>query len=474
MLFGVIYAMCHEPVYIWDEAIYANNSVEMARHGHWLVYTRNGLPDHYNSKPPLAIWMQAISFRLFSYHEFFLRLPTLLALLGLSGLVYRFCLAHGLTRLTWALVSLILLSTPGLIRPHVFLTGDLDGLLVFFTTGLCLEVLTMAKKRTITDRSVYVAYFFLLGGFMTKSVAVFLLAPSLLLILSLHGLLLPLFRMKSFYVGILAFLVLAGTYYTIREYLDPGYLSVVWQSEIMRYTSKVMSWHAQPFSFYLEQIILRFNPYYAVITILLGSAWLYVVPGSPYRGIVLNSFIICFVYLLIISIPAVKLEWYDAPLYTIWSLGLGIMVYDLFEWMMSGKQQLARQLLCVTAMALLFCYPCYHLFAKQFFAKRVFLPQEIEAACLKQIDRQFHLDHYKVLMDVEDQKIQHFDVLNFYIQVFAEQQHKNVELIRSVNMTNPGDTLIVTQQDKCDSLALLFHTDYFPGQKAVMVLGGRR
>ena len=84
----ILFSIYQQPIYIWDEAIYANNSLEMAQHHNYLVYTNNGVPDHYNSKPPMALWLQSISFQLFSFSEFALRLPTFLALIGIIALFY--------------------------------------------------------------------------------------------------------------------------------------------------------------------------------------------------------------------------------------------------------------------------------------------------------------------------------------------------------------------------------------------------
>lgn len=474
MLTAIVIAMDRQLVYIWDEAIYANNSLEMATNGHWLVYTRDGLADHYNSKPPLAIWLQAIFLQLFGFHEFPLRLPTLLALLGLLALIFRFCHRRGLPLLAVAFVCFIILTTPGLIRPHVFLTADLDGILVFFTSALCLEVLLLSRKQAIPVRSVYLGFLLLTGGFITKSVAILLLLPSILMILWINGLLVSLMRMRSVYFGLAGFLGIIAAYYGTREYLDPGYCAVVWQSEIVRYTTRVMSWHEQPFSFYMVQIAERFNPYYTIFTVIIGAAWLYVLPVSANRAIVFNSFVMALVYLLVISIPSVKLEWYDAPLYPLWSLGTGLMCYDLSIWFFTKYPAFKFQMVTAITIMMLLAWPAHSLFSKQFWSKRELLPQEMEAAALLKADQQFHLNHYNVLMHVEDQKIQHMDVLNFYIKVFTKRMHKKVDLMFSVNEAIAGDTLVVTHSTKIDSLAKQFHLKGLNAEQTFMVLEAKQ
>src|ERR1700730_8648375 len=47
------------PLQLWDESRNANNALEIARYGHWLVPTYKRGPDHWNTKPPLLIWQMA-------------------------------------------------------------------------------------------------------------------------------------------------------------------------------------------------------------------------------------------------------------------------------------------------------------------------------------------------------------------------------------------------------------------------------
>src|SRR5688572_17362545 len=72
------------PIRIWDEAIYANNALEMTETENLLVLHNNGEPSLYNTKPPLNIWLQALSIRVFGINEFAIRLPSYLALLGIG------------------------------------------------------------------------------------------------------------------------------------------------------------------------------------------------------------------------------------------------------------------------------------------------------------------------------------------------------------------------------------------------------
>ncbi len=165
---------------------------------------------------------------------------------------------------------------------------------------------------------------------MTKSVAAFLMLPSLCVVLLLNGKFSQLLRRRSFYAGLMIMLSGITAYYAIREHFDPGYIKVVWQSEILRYTGHVMTWHEQPFLFYWQNIISRFNPYYSLLTLAVLIAYLFL-PFKQYKLIVRNCLMASGVYLLVISIPGVKLEWYDAPLYPFMAIIIGISFCILIE-----------------------------------------------------------------------------------------------------------------------------------------------
>ena len=75
----------------FDEACRGTSAIEMA-YGiadHWLVPTYAGQPDRWGTKPPLLIWLQATSVRVFGMTALAVRLPSALATLGLIVLLLR-------------------------------------------------------------------------------------------------------------------------------------------------------------------------------------------------------------------------------------------------------------------------------------------------------------------------------------------------------------------------------------------------
>jgi hypothetical protein len=89
-------------------------------------------------------------------------------------------------------------------------------------------------------------------------------------------------------------------------------------------------------------------------------------------------------------------------------------------------------------------------------AKRIYEPQEKEAALLKQLDNTYHLPSYTVLMEVEENKLHHFDALAFYIKSLRLNKQTNIILKRTIDDVLPGDTLVLVQHSKNDSLRTRF------------------
>jgi 4-amino-4-deoxy-L-arabinose transferase-like glycosyltransferase len=76
------------PMEVWDESRIANNAIEMAMHGGWIVTTFGGVPDHWQLKPPLLVWVMAALLRTDMDPMVAIRLPTILSTIGSVLLVY--------------------------------------------------------------------------------------------------------------------------------------------------------------------------------------------------------------------------------------------------------------------------------------------------------------------------------------------------------------------------------------------------
>src|ERR1051325_1205158 len=63
--FNLTFRLGHEIVVDWDESLYGISAWEMLCNNQWLATTFRGSIDYYNTKPPLNIWLLALSFKAF-------------------------------------------------------------------------------------------------------------------------------------------------------------------------------------------------------------------------------------------------------------------------------------------------------------------------------------------------------------------------------------------------------------------------
>jgi 4-amino-4-deoxy-L-arabinose transferase-like glycosyltransferase len=75
--FNLTYRLGNESLTEWDESLYATSAFEMLERGNWVVTTFNGETDYYNSKPPLNVWLIALSVKAFGPSLASMRVPSI-------------------------------------------------------------------------------------------------------------------------------------------------------------------------------------------------------------------------------------------------------------------------------------------------------------------------------------------------------------------------------------------------------------
>ncbi len=301
------------PLMLWDESRLAVNAAEMLARREWLVTTFGQQPDLWNTKPPLMIWLQALSIKTLGYTQLAVRLPSALAALATILLVFRFGARQlGSPLLGW-LAALVLLSTAGFVCEHVARTGDYDALLIGWTTLGTLAFSQYMRTHRAGLGLLAAAAFAL--AVLTKGIAGVLFAPALLLFTWRSGQLGWLLRQRAFYLGLGGFgLVIAG-YYGLREQAAPGYLAAVWANELGGRALQALDGHQEPWSWYWKLLTtIHFSLWLlpAISGLLLGlrqprlSA---LREFAELAGLVVGG------HLLLISLVQTKLEWYVAPIY---------------------------------------------------------------------------------------------------------------------------------------------------------------
>jgi 4-amino-4-deoxy-L-arabinose transferase-like glycosyltransferase len=431
-------------IYIWDESIYANNALEMSVTKNLSFYTNDYVKNYFNVKPPLVIILQALSIGMLGYSELALRLPTLLFFVGSIFLLVYYS-KKLFSNITLGLeASVFLILCVGAIRPHVFLSGDLDAGLVFFSLLLLFNHLDVCENKQLTNRHWFIYFLAITLGWFCKSTAIFLMMPALFVVSVFYRNVKLILKDGRAYITLSAVILIIASYYIYKYNTDPYYVQLVWETEYMRLVKNIMPWHAQPFSYYFINTFKHFALIHWLtlcITLLIGL-------HSGRLSKIQKAFLLVIVlYLLTISIPTVKLEWYDAFIYPVLCLLLSSTIYRIVEF---------RKFWLRLAINIFVCLVMFLFFEQQTKAFYSTLqPQELEGDFLK--NNKVTYPALKVLKKVEDDKTEHYNVVKFYLKRNRlTQPLYRQQLVSGVKEVSPLDTVLCCSKNQIDSLKSLY------------------
>ena len=314
------------PMWLWDESRNANNAIEMVSSGHWLVTTYNGLPDHWNTKPPLLIWMVAALLKAGLPPLLALRLPSVMATAAIVVALFAYCRLVLNDRLAGIVAALLVLTSTLFIGPHVALTGDYDALLSLF---ILLQVMAFERylNTTAPRRNSWLA---LAGAalalaVLTKGIAGLFVLPGLLACVAFQRRLLRVARDPHLWITGLAVLLVCVGYYASRAFVQPDYLWDVWQNELGgRYLTTNSHLAGGPL-YYASILLMRFEPGF----VLLPRGILPLLrQNTDRRNIALICLCAAGSLLLVITSSATKAWWYAAPAVPLLSLAVGVGLTD--------------------------------------------------------------------------------------------------------------------------------------------------
>lgn len=319
----------------------------------------------------------------------------------------------------------------------------------------------LAKNVRLSNKIALAGLFFFLA-FLTKSTAVFLLLPGFILCLLLTRSWLPVVRSRTTYsIGFLILLLIC-IYYVGMNARVPGYFKTVWFSEVQRYYRNIMPWHNHPWYFYFGNLYAHFGP------------WIFGLPPCLYfslrsedatiRKIAAMCGVIVLSYLIVISIPPVKLDWYDAPVYPFLSLIIALGVQAFLSSLNAMKERLSILLYVLIGVLALWKF----IFILSGRVKYQPEPQEREAYFLRETFGEIRPAFSKVVMSAEHE--QHYDALQFYIKKMKVDVRSDITIVPGVSGLQAGDTLFACQSDKIDSIRRLFDVDILRGENGCMLV----
>ena len=329
----LFYRLAARPIVLWDEARIAINALEMAHAGLSLITTYGGMPDHWNTKPPLLIWLMSISIRALGINEWAVRLPSALSALATVVMVFAFCHVR-LKRPFVGFSAILVLFASGTfakgyisclgndyVQMHAARNGDYDVPLALWTTGYLLAAyMYMHAAPSIQRRWLVLCTIGIALAFMTKTVQGLIFLPALLIYAISQGRMVQILRSPTAYAGCAALLILWAGYYFVREQIDPGYFASAIGSDVVdRFF--VDSTGKGPF-FYVG--------FFHCVALLFAGLQFFWGRGES-RQISLFLTLASLFYLVIISMSVTKHHWYAVPLCPLIAMIIAIGLDDVVE-----------------------------------------------------------------------------------------------------------------------------------------------
>lgn len=287
----------------WDEINFAEAAREMLATGDWINVQINFEP--FWEKPPLFIWLQAISMHIFGITDFAARFPNvLIGLVTLLVLYFPLLKNYGKQAAVFTLLLYL-----GSFTPHFyFKSGIIDPL---FNLLMYLSVLYLIKA---TQLRTYSSFFFA-GLFL--GLAVLAKGPVSILLVGITGLFFQLVFKTNFYtwknlvVLFVGLLLMPSVYFGVQVYENGWWFIkefVMYQIDLFQ--NPVAS-HGQPFYYHFVVLLIGCFP---VFIVAFGS----MVSSIPVKGD--NTFyrwmkVLFWVVLVVFSLVTTKIVHYSSMCY---------------------------------------------------------------------------------------------------------------------------------------------------------------
>ncbi|MEG4454703.1 glycosyltransferase family 39 protein [Microcoleus sp. N9_A1] len=359
-----VFLFCLEfpSIRMWDESRLAVNALEMTMNGDLIVTHFEGKPDMWNTKPPLLIWLIALSMKIFGYNTFSLRLPSAISAMSTGIIVFIFS-AKYLKDMKIAWVSgLVLITSSAFIGFHAGRSGDYDAMLVLWITIYSLSYLIYLHSNELEKQRFYwsIATAALILAVLTKSVAGLMPLPGIFLYTVYQRKLKILLFSSRLYISLSILIGVVLSYYMAREFYNPGYLKAVVDNDLTGRYFNVHEKHQGSFLFYLYQIHNdRFMRWIELLPICLPISLLSVKKNLKTVGFF--GFFYLTLYFTIVSFAKTKLTWYIIPLYPIASLVIGVGLTEIFKAILNSfpVNDLKRQLIFILTAIAIFILPYF-------------------------------------------------------------------------------------------------------------------
>lgn len=449
----------------WDEARNAVNTMEMLQNHNYIVRHIFDSPEIWETKPPLLIWMQIASIKIFGPNEFAIRFPTMMAtFLTVMLLVYFFHKFFG-NRYIGYLAALVMVTSQGYIDRHIARTGDHDALLVLFLLTIVLYFYLYITTDKLRPRILLGIAVLFISAAYTKSIASLFILPGLFISTFIFKAGKKLFLNKWLYFSIILFILVVGSYYLVREQLQPGYLNYVWKEELFPRYKDNINYSYGTFWYYAINLYttrLTYWVYFLVSSIILLP---FILKGNL-RKFFLYLIIQIIVLFLIIS-SGTKNLWYDALFYPLFGIMISLFIIEVFNRIKGYLLSRLSPYIISLLLGLLFLFPSVKIIQKVSHVEEQPWDHETYAMGYILRDKQTMAELPKPLRVTFHGYNVH---LYFYTEVIKYESGNELVKLGNFNNIQPGDAVILSQQEVMDSIQRKFSYEVITEKPPVKVL----
>lgn len=314
------------PIILWDESRNIVNALEMKRAGFSLVTTYGGMPDLWNTKPPLLIWLMTASASLFGTSETALRLPSMLATLATLAVLMAVVRRYTKSTATAALSAVMLVASPCWFGEHSGRMADYDALLVFLTTSYLVLLLACLHRTRPRPRMMLAAGLAIAGAVLTKSMAGLIPGVGVVCYQILAGRPARIWQGWATMMMAVAALVPVLAFFAAREAIAPGYLLAALHNDAFGRFGTTVTGMERPPGYYLG---LLWAGYFSVTPLLLLAPLMGRYLAGRTRLLLVFSLVIVAAQLAVISVAGTKLNHYIAPAMPFMAIAAAITVRAL-------------------------------------------------------------------------------------------------------------------------------------------------
>ncbi len=438
LIFSFFYKLSLEPVYVWDEARRANDSLQMLLRGQWIIDFYDDNPQTRGTKSPLLLWLQVYSMKAFGISLWAIRFPNALCSVLIGIVIWYFANRYFKSNWLGVLAGCVFASSLAWVLNHAGRTADSDAFLVLFSLLYCLCFFIYC----IHLQSKWLIWFWLFFtlAVLIKGIAGLFFAPGLFIFL------LATKRLKTFltnpllYIGLAFFIFLIAGSYAFREWNEPGFLQAVYNNELGGRYLQELEHNGRPLFFYVKNLFWRY-PFW-VFLIIPAYIFGFFSRHRKVQGFTFFSAVLSASYLAIISLSKTKLYWYDLPLFPFFALQIALLLYYgrlfIHENFLKNKAPIIAYAASTAIFILIFFIPVRHVF-RHINVVNSHLEDREQAWFLQEaIKEKKDLNNYIFLFEDYDRHI------SYYIQLL-QLQNSNAKLINNPLEVTPGSFVVVSE-----------------------------